>query len=146
MFNDCRPREAIERYAGAHDIQHNPQVVSGKAAFIDCFERMAAEHPGHRVEIHQRLRRGRRMHETSARRDAGQQQPGQQGRRAGVDDDADILTVRRGWMVGSEDAGVVVEHVSQDRARATRTAAETLRAHVGVSPTTGLSRSRFAVS
>ncbi len=51
MFNDCRPREAIERYAGADYIQHNPHVPTGKTDFIDYFERMAREWPGKHVEI-----------------------------------------------------------------------------------------------
>jgi predicted SnoaL-like aldol condensation-catalyzing enzyme len=29
MFNECRPREPIERYAGAEYIQHNPGVADG---------------------------------------------------------------------------------------------------------------------
>ena len=51
MFNQNRPREAVERYVGDEYIQHNPHVESGPEGFIRYFERMAAEFPDKSVEF-----------------------------------------------------------------------------------------------
>ena len=58
MFNQCKPREAIEKYAGEVYIQHNPHVGDGKEAFVEYFETMTADYPGKKVHFKRAIAEG----------------------------------------------------------------------------------------
>lgn len=57
MFNQCRPREAIEQYVGESYHAAQPWRRGWQGGFIEYFEQMAADYPGKRVEFKRSLAR-----------------------------------------------------------------------------------------
>ena len=51
MFNQGKPREAVELNVGNTYIQHNSQVADGPEGFIEYFDLMAAQDLGKQVEF-----------------------------------------------------------------------------------------------
>jgi predicted SnoaL-like aldol condensation-catalyzing enzyme len=51
VFNRGKPARAVERFARASYVHYGPMVGGGKKAFIECFERLARDYPGTRVEF-----------------------------------------------------------------------------------------------
>jgi len=52
------PRKAVEKYVGAHYIQHNPVVGDGTEAFIAYFEKMATHYPDKTIEFIRAIAQG----------------------------------------------------------------------------------------
>ena len=86
MFNQSRPSEAIEKYAGDEYRQHNPHVGDGKQALVQYFQKMAAEYPGKRVEF----------------------------KRAVAEDDLVVLRCHQIWPDGLEYAGIDIFRLDAD--------------------------------
>ena len=49
VFNDCKPRQAVNQFVGQEYIQHNPIVADGKEPFIQYFETMEKKWPGKQI-------------------------------------------------------------------------------------------------
>lgn len=57
-FNQAKPEDAINNYAGDVYIQHNPHVGDGKENFIAYFKKMGSQYPGKSVEFRRVLGEG----------------------------------------------------------------------------------------
>ena len=51
VFNRRNPARAVEQFDRASYVHYGPMVIGGKNTFIECFERLARDYPGTRVEF-----------------------------------------------------------------------------------------------
>jgi predicted SnoaL-like aldol condensation-catalyzing enzyme len=58
LFNDRRPREAVEAYVGETYVQHNPATPDGREAVVDFATEWAERYPDLRLDIRRVIAEG----------------------------------------------------------------------------------------